>query len=88
MNKEGYRIFGGESREEFENRVRAFMKRLEGQSFENIAVFTHAGVLRKALDIVLDIEFPRKNMLCKNCAVAIFEYRDKKWMLHSWINFE
>lgn len=86
LNKDGYQIFGGESREEFDNRVRAFMKRLEGQNNENIAVFSHAGVLRKALDIVLDTEIPRNNMLCQNCAIAIFEYNNFKWSLHSWIN--
>jgi len=86
MRKDGYRIFGGESREEFDGRVKAFMKLLEAQSCENIAVFSHAGVLRKLLDTVLGIDVPRKNMLCKNCAVAIFEYSDNTWMLHSWIN--
>lgn len=86
LSKDGYRIFGGESREEFDNRVRSFMKQLEEQNGENVAVFSHAGFLRKALDIVLDTEIPRKNMLCKNCAVAIFEYNNLKWSLHSWIN--
>lgn len=86
LRKDGYRIFGGESREEFGNRVMAFMKRLEGQSGENIAVFSHAGFLRKALDTVLGVDVPRNKMLCKNCAVAVFEYSDHTWMLHSWIN--
>ena len=86
LSKDGYRIFGGESREEFDSRVRAFIKQLEEQNGENVALFSHAGVLRKALDIVLDTEIPRKNMLCKNCAVAIFEYNNLKWSLHSWIN--
>ena len=86
VRKGDYRIFGGESQEEFGNRVRAFMNTLEGENCENIAVFSHAGFLRKVLDIVLDTEIPRKNMLCKNCAVAIFEYNNLKWSLHSWIN--
>jgi broad specificity phosphatase PhoE len=86
LSKDGYRIFGGESREEFGNRVRSFMKLLEGQNRENVAVFTHAGVLRTALDNVLDTEVPRKNVRCQNCAVAIFEYKDLNWSLHSWIN--
>lgn len=86
LSKDGYRIFGGESREEFGNRVGAFMRLLEGQNRESVAVFTHAGVLRKALDIVLDTEVPRKNVLCQNCAVAVFEYDNSKWSLHSWIN--
>ena len=86
VRKGEYRIFDGESQEEFGNRVRAFMNTLEGENCENIAVFSHAGFLRKVLDIVLDTEISRNKMMCKNCAVAIFEYSDRKWMLHSWIN--
>ena len=88
LKKDGYRIYGGESREEFDSRVRAFMKQLEGQSCENIAVFSHAGVLRKALDTVLGIDVPRSKMLCKNCTVAIFEYSGDAWKLHSWVNLD
>ena len=86
LNKEGYRIFGGESQAEFGSRVRAFMEMLERQSRENIAVFSHAGFLRKVLDTVLGVDVPQKNILCKNCAVAVLEYSDKTWKLHSWIN--
>ena len=86
VRKGDYRIFGGESREEFGNRVRAFMNTLEGEDCENVAVFSHAGVLRKAVDTVLDIDVPHNKIMCKNCAVAVFEYSDKKWMLHSWVN--
>ena len=62
------------------------MNTLEGEDCENIAVFSHAGVLRKAVNTVLNIYVPRNKMLCKNCTVAIFEYSDKTWILHSWIN--
>ena len=86
LRKDGYQVFGGESRAEFGGRVKAFMQMLETQSCENIAVFSHAGFLRKALDTVLGMELPRENMLCRNCAVAVFEYSDQTWMLHSWIN--
>ena len=86
VKKDGYWIFGGESPEEFDGRVKTFMKLLEGQSCENIAVFSHAGVLRKMLNTVLGTDVPRKNLLCRNCAVAVFEYSGNTWMLHSWIN--
>lgn len=86
MNEDGYGIFGGESKDEFSNRIEAFMKILESECCENIAVFSHAGVLRKFLDIVLGVELARKNICCKNCAIAIFEHSDSKWCLHSWIN--
>ena len=85
-NKDGYARFGGESQAEFGNRVRAFMEILEGQSCENVAVFSHAGFLRKVLDTVLGIDVPHNNIMCKNCTVAVLEYSDKTWMLHSWIN--
>jgi broad specificity phosphatase PhoE len=86
VDKDGYRIYGGESREEFSERVKAFMTLLEVQTCQNIAVFSHAGFVRKFLDTVLGIDVPRKNMLCKNCAMAVFEYSENTWMLHSWIN--
>ena len=87
QRKEGYTIFGGESRAEMEARVRAFLKMLEEQPGENIAAFSHAGFLRKALDVVLGIDMPHKNMLCRNCTTAIFEYENGTWKLHSWLNF-
>ena len=87
VRREGYQIFGGESREEFGDRVRSFMKLLEGQDCKNIAVFTHAGVLRKAFEIVLGIVIPY-NVLCNNCAIAVFEYNNSQWSLHSWTNLD
>lgn len=86
LQRVGYRCFGGESQEDFCRRVQGFLKRLEGEKAENVAVFSHAGVLRKALDAVLGMEMPRKKTLCNNCAVAVFEYREPTWALHSWIN--
>ena len=86
MNENGYDAFGGESNEEFSERVKAFMKILEDEKCENIAVFSHNGFIRRFLDLALGIKIPRKAMSCKNCTVAIFEYNDKAWRLHSWIN--
>ena len=86
MNTDGYGRFGGESTAQFRERVCAFIKSLEGEECENIAVFSHAGFLRKFLDVILEVDIPRKNLCCENCAVAIFEYTDSHWRLHSWIN--
>ena len=86
MNEDGYSRFGGESNDEFCDRMTAFMKILESEECENIAVFSHAGVIRKFLDIVLGIELDRKKICCKNCAIAIFEYNNLNWSLYSWIN--
>lgn len=86
MNCDGYGSFGGETTEAFSNRVATFMRSLESEDCENIAVFSHGGFLRKFLDLVVGTELPRKHICCNNCAVAIFEYDNSVWQLHSWIN--
>ena len=88
LTKEGYSAFGGESRAEFRDRVEAFMKTVEGEGFENVAVFAHAGVIRNFLDIALGIVHDRSKICCNNCTVAIFEYRNSAWRLYSWINVQ
>ena len=82
----GYKSVGGESRDEFNERVLNFKSMLEGQNYQNVAVFAHAGVLRRFLYSVLETTIPIKNFCCKNCAVMVFEYDNLKWKLHSLIN--
>ena len=82
----GYEKFGGESNEVFFGRVKSFAEGLECSGCENIAVFTHAGWLRRMLNFVMGLSLPRKNIVCNNCTVGIFEYKGGIWKLHSWIN--
>ncbi len=88
LNKDGYEFFGGESHVQFRRRIEAFMKQaeLDAEHCESVAAFCHAGVLRTFTDLALGALLPRTRMLCKNCAVVIFEYKDSVWRLHSWIN--
>ena len=86
MNKDGYTAFGGESYKEFTERAVAFMKMLEAENCENIAAFSHGGFVRKFLELVIGAAIPRKNIYSGNCVVAIFEYCNQTWRLHSWIN--
>lgn len=90
LTKDGYGPFGGESRAELRERVAAFMKALEEdrETCENVAIFSHAGVIRNFLDITLGIVHDRSKVCCNNCAVAVFEYRDSNWRLYSWINVQ
>ena len=81
-----YKEYGGENQQEFSDRVAGFMKELESQNCENIAVFSHAGWLCRMLDIVTEVDIPRNKICCNNCTVAIFEYTEKEWRLHSWVN--
>jgi broad specificity phosphatase PhoE len=84
--KEGYVMFQGESQEAFDQRILSFKKELEALSCERVAAFSHAGFLRGMLDSVLGVRHIRGTVQCKNCAIAVFEYSDGKWSLHSWIN--
>ena len=84
--KEGYAIFGGERKADFKNRVLEFMKILESEDCENIAVFAHAGYVRTFFDLVLGIDHNRKKVACENCAIGVFEYKDGNWRVYSWIN--
>jgi len=82
----GYGDFGGESNEEFFNRVVSFARGLESSGYENVALFTHAGWLRRMLNFVIGLTMPRQNVVCNNCTVGIFEYKNGAWRLYSWIN--
>ncbi len=84
--QKGYKAFGGESMEEFYQRIRSFQEILEKQGAETVAVFAHAGFLRAMLDTVVGFYLPRNKVCCENFAVAVFEYHGE-WRLHSWINF-
>ena len=84
--KNGYTDFGGESNEDFKKRVTEFMKSLESDDCENIAVFCHAGWMREMLGIVLDTFISKTKICCNNCTIAIYEYIDGNWKLYSWNN--
>jgi len=82
----GYIDFDGETKEHFKSRIRQVMNELEVLNCETVALFTHAGWIRGMLDAVLGTYLPRKHIQCNNCSVAIFEYTNENWQLHSWIN--
>lgn len=84
--KDGYVIFNGESKTDFTNRIRKFMRELEMLDCENVAIFTHNGWLRTFLDEVVGFHIPRKTVMCNNCTTGIFEYINGAWKMHSWIN--
>lgn len=84
--RNGYEAFGGESIETLYQRIAQFMRMLEALDCENVAVFSHAGWLHGFLNTVLEERLSRDQILCRNCTVAVFEYGNGKWMLHSWMN--
>ncbi len=84
--KFGYMDFDGETKEHFNSRIRQVMNELETLNCETVALFTHAGWMRGMLDAVTGAYLPRKHIRCNNCSIAIFEYINRNWQLHSWIN--
>ena len=82
----GYSDFGGETREAFNQRICQALRHLETLDLQTVAVFTHAGFMRSVLDAVLHTRLPRKHLRCSNCTIAILEYHNGNWALHSWIN--
>lgn len=80
----GYDWFGGESYEQILSRIRKFLDMLEADPCENVAAFTHNGMLGFMLQIVLGAKFSRTAIKSKNCAIQVFEYDGKQWKLLAW----
>ena len=77
-----YTPFGGENWPMMDARVGEFLKMLEQQPYENVAVFAHRGVLMSAIRNLLDIDaFHTGTVFCDNCAVNVLEYTGKLWRI-------
>ena len=81
-----YSANGGESPEEFQERVRSFLELVKTLPYENVAAFAHAGVLRTMFKLCVGAPVPFTNILCQNCTIAVFELVGDVWKVHSWIN--
>ena len=84
--KNGYADMGGESNKEFRKRIKDFLRKVETLPYENIAAFSHAGWLRGALALVLESPLAKERVICNNCAIGVFEYKNGVWKLYSWTN--
>lgn len=82
----GFADFGGETRAQIRERVKDALKLFENLDCETIGVFTHAGWMTTMLDVVLGVDIPKGHVKCKNCTIAIYEYKGTKWLLDSWVN--
>lgn len=86
IRREGYAAVGGESFAQFHGRLREFMEQMAQSNHETVAAFCHGGCMRTLLNIVMEQTMPGGKFVCNNCAVAVFEYIDHNWRVHSWIN--
>ena len=87
INTHNYTPFGGEDFKMLTERVGNFTKSLECADYENVAIFTHAGVILAMLANTIG-EFDTRAVRRPNCAIAIFDYIDGKWMFSGLIDPE
>lgn len=85
FNRRDYTPFGGENTEMVQERLNKFLKPLEEQPFENVAVFAHGGII---LNMMLKVigQHDYSAIRRPNCCIAIFDYINGKWMLLSIID--
>lgn len=76
-----YRPFNGENDDLLHERAKKFIRKIETYNYENIAVFTHEGMLRNIIGAVLGIRVPVGRIILNNCTVVVCEYVDQVWKL-------
>lgn len=79
-----YSAYGGESYDELCARIRAFLDILEQSPYENVAAFCHGGIITTLLDVITGKRHERRQFVCENGSVSVFEYKDGKWKLRLW----
>ena len=85
-----YTDYSGENIKQIDKRVMSFLKEVtedfKENMCENLAVFTHVGIIRRLCELLTDLSLPPEKAICQNCAIIIFDYNNDVWKLHSWIN--
>lgn len=71
--------YGGENLEMQRDRARAFLRLLEADPCENVAAFSHEGLLGCMLEIVLNFELDRRRIRIPNGSILHFTYGDGLW---------
>ena len=66
------------------DRARRFLQLLEADPCENVAAFSHNGLLNSLLQAVLNASFDNTSVGSKNCAIHVYEYDGNKWRLLAW----
>ncbi len=80
-----FSTYGGETYDQFYERVMKFIKELETKPYQNVAIFCHGGMILTLMDHILGFTVKNKYVLrCPNCGVFIFEFTGKSWQLDTW----
>lgn len=79
-----YRIFGGEDARAVRRRLEGFLRSLEAEPLETVAVFTHNGILGCMLELVLGACFDTRAVKSGNCSIHVYEFDGSRWKLLAW----
>ena len=80
-----YTHFGGENVSMVKKRVKEFLKPFETDEDKNVIAFAHGGIIMAMLYSVMG-EQSMFTSRRPNCMIAVFEYRNGKWMLSGWVD--
>lgn len=76
-----YTPYGGESVQMVCDRLGSFLDMLEKNPCENVAAFTHHGIVVCMLRKILGNGFDSSLLHSFNCSIHVFEFTDEKWRL-------
>ena len=87
MRLQDFTAFGGESQQQMKERVRSFIRDLEKDEAQYVAVFGHEGTVHQMMEITLEQEILLEKLRIDNASVSVFEYLNGKWKLLQY-NYE
>lgn len=79
-----YELAGGESPQQVAERLSKFLDQVTQRPEERIAVFTHSGVMKTMMMLVLGMDCLTSNLQSTNCNIAVFRYINGRWILSAW----
>ena len=79
-----FAAYGGEDRQDLLPRIRAFLEDLEQRSYQNVAVFTHGGLMLALLEAIWGTPVSADRVYRGNCMVMALEYNGEIWSLYGW----
>ena len=79
-----YDKVGGESRSELKERLGKFLDLVASSDYERVAAFSHAGVIRSLLSIIVGENIKTLSFDCNNCCICVFEYKNDCWRVSAW----
>lgn len=75
---------GGESFAQLTERLRCFLKQLEEDPCDRVAVFAHNGIIGSMMRIVLGDQLDRRAFVADNCSIHVFEFDGTGWKILAW----